>query len=347
MLMASEDEMNAGKPASEADAPPEVDPEVPATQPPLVDEMEDDHGVPASQALSANEANNSQGVGSSYEQEGLLSTQAEAPDYLDAVDALEVAAETEYEVLTAKVKNSTDPSQDAQDRLRDLAKQAWKMAFKEDITDLSQLAGKVEGLQPQQAESFHNAWGKLVYDVKEVYQAIGFQRKPEATGLRSFITSHCQGFFADLLSDKKPNPEKAQADTSLRSLCPAVIADAATRISLGNGLPRDGHVIFSAFQGQCAFYWNGPAGTLANPPLKGTESEWNVASTTLPLIVAGESAAGKDNVKRVVLDWLGKLADDQKPATRALLQGHCSASVCGFEAFQSFPYHSIQTYLNK
>ena len=47
--------------------------------PPSVNEMEDDHGVPASQALSANEANASQGMGSSFEQEGLLSIQAETP----------------------------------------------------------------------------------------------------------------------------------------------------------------------------------------------------------------------------------------------------------------------------
>ena len=61
MLMASEDEMNEAMSASrtlsthEVDAPPEVDPEMSASQPPLLDEVEDDHGVPASQ--SANEAN--------------------------------------------------------------------------------------------------------------------------------------------------------------------------------------------------------------------------------------------------------------------------------------------------
>lgn len=49
--------------------------------------------------------------------------------------------------------------------------------------------------------------------------------------------------------------------------------------------------------------------------------EWNVAASTLPLIVVGDSAAGKDNLKRVVLDWLHKLEPAGRPATRALLQG--------------------------
>ena len=130
-----------------------------------------------------------------------------------------------------------------------------------------------------------------------------------------------------------------QGDTSIRSICPAAIADAVSRISVGNGLPKDGHVLFSAFQGQRAFLWNGPRGELKNLPLEGTESEWNVAASTLPLIVAGDSAlivagdprcCGKDNLKRVVLDWLHKLEPAGRPATRALLQG--SITVTGLIA---------------
>ena len=125
----------------------------------------------------------------------------------------------------------------------------------------------------------------------------------------------------DLMANKTPDPAKAQGDTSIRSICPAAIADAVSRISVGNGFPKDGHVLYSAFQGQRAFLWNGPRGELKNPPLEGTESEWNVAASTLPLIVAGDSAAGKDNLKRVVLYWLHKLEPAGRPATRALLQG--------------------------
>ena len=46
-----------------------------------------------------------------------------------------------------------------------------------------------------------------------------------------------------------------------------------------------------------------------------------MAASNLPLVVAGESAAGKDNLKRLVLDWLSKLGGEDKPATHALLQG--------------------------
>ena len=56
-------------------------------------------------------------------------------------------------------------------------------------------------------------------------------------------------------------------------------------------------------------------------PLEGTESDRNGAASNLPLVAAGESAAGKDNLRRLVLDWLSKLGGEDKPATHALLQG--------------------------
>ncbi|CAJ1360048.1 unnamed protein product [Effrenium voratum] len=195
------------------------------------------------------------------------------------------------------------------------------MAFHADFDfDASEPGEKAQQLKPEDLERFHNAWAKLVYDVKEVYQAIGFHRRQDNVSLR-FVTSQCLGFFSDLLETLVPDPVNSQADTSLRSACPFIIAEAAGRVSVGNGLPRDGHVVFSAFQGPCAYYWNGPTGGLRNPPLEGTESDWNVAASNLPLVVAGESAAGKDNLKRLVLDWLSKLGGEDKPATHALLQG--------------------------
>ncbi|CAJ1374140.1 unnamed protein product [Effrenium voratum] len=229
------------------------------------------------------------------EREDLLATQAEAPDYLNALDALEVDAIRAYAALKEKVSSAADLCQGAREQLQDLARQAWKMAFHADFDfDASELGEKAQQLKPEDLERFHNAWAKLVYDVKEVYQAIGFHRRQDNVSLRSFVTSHCLGFFSDLLETLVPDPVNSQADTSLRSACPFIIAEAAGRVSVGNGLPRDGHVVFSAFQGPCAYYWNGPT---------------------------GESAAGKDNLKRLVLDWLSKLGGEDKPATHALLQG--------------------------
>lgn len=251
-----------------------------------------------------------------------LATQGDVPDYLLALDTLEEQAGHEYAALKEKVNSATDPSCGARERLQGLAMEAWALAFQTDMDcAASEVGEKLSQLEPQDLEKFHGAWSKVVYDVKEVYQAIGFHKKAPQESLRSFMTSHCLGFFSDVLARKMPDPVKAQGDTSIRSICPDAIAEAVSRVSVGNGLPKDGHVLFSAFQGQCAFLWNGPAGELKNPPLDGTESEWNVAASTLPLIVAGESAAGKDNLKRVVLDWLHKLESAGRPATRALLQG--------------------------
>ena len=128
--------------------------------------------------------------------------------------------------------------------------------------DASELGEKAQQLKSEDPERCHNAWAKVVYDVKEVYQAIGFHRRQDNVSLRSFVTSHCLGFFSDLLETKVPDP----VNTSLRSACPFIIAEAAGRASVANGLPRDGHVVFSTFQGQCAYYWNGLTGGLRNPP---------------------------------------------------------------------------------
>ncbi len=78
-------------------------------------------------------------------------------------------------------------------------------------------------------------------------------------------------------------------------------------MAAGNGLPPDGHLVHAALQGQAAFYWSGRQGKLRVVAVPGTESEWNVASSRLPLVVEGDSAAGKDNLKNVVLQWIGML----------------------------------------
>ena len=124
------------------------------------------------------------------EREDLLATQAEAPDYLNALDALEADAIRENAALKEKVSSATDPCQGAREQLQDLARQAWKMAFHADFDfDASELGEKAQQLKPEDLERFHNAWAKLVYDVKEVYQAIGFHRRQDNVSLRSFVTS--------------------------------------------------------------------------------------------------------------------------------------------------------------
>ena len=254
------------------------------------------------------------------EEAHLLSTQSNVPDYFKALDDLEIEAAQEFSDLKSKVSSNIDPSQGVRERLLVVAKEAWSMSGAGEVDPVN-LPGLLQSAAPDGQEKFHAAWTKLVYDVKEVYQAIGFHHKPPQTSLREFIKSHSETFFADLLSRTLPDPLKAQKETSLQSMCPLVIAHACQRLAVGNGLPPDGHVLFSAFQGQCAYYWNGAEGALQNPPLAESESKWNIGATTLPLIVAGDSAAGKDNAKRVVLGWLESLKSERLPATNALLQG--------------------------
>ncbi|CAE7938469.1 DGKI, partial [Symbiodinium sp. KB8] len=118
---------------------------------------------------------------------------------------------------------------------------------------------------------------------------------------------------------EKLSPEDAQADTKLASMAPTVLATACCRVACQWYPSR-----FAAWQGQCAYYWQGADGAPKNTPLQGSDSDWNVGATNLLLIVQCDSARpGKDNVKRVVLQWLDFLSGKtQLPATKALLQGN-------------------------
>ena len=126
-------------------------------------------------------------------------TQAEVPDYLNALDAL---------MRAARVSQGT---------------RGIPPDF--DFDDTS---------ESEDLERFHNTWAKLCGD-KEVYQAIHFHRRQDNVGSRSFVASRILGFFFDVLETKVPDPVNAQADTSLRS-CPFLgltNAEAAGRFSVG------------------------------------------------------------------------------------------------------------------
>ena len=53
--------------------------------------------------------------------------------------------------------------------------------------------------------------------------------------------------------------------------------------------------------------------------MEGTEPEWNVADSKLPVIFEGCSAAGKDNVKTIILGWIWRLAEHDPDAVLPLL----------------------------
>ncbi|CAK0827052.1 unnamed protein product [Prorocentrum cordatum] len=109
-------------------------------------------------------------------------------------------------------------------------------------------------------------------------------------------------------------------------MAPAEIADACSRVSVGNGLPEDGHLVRAAFQGQCVYYWKGAASELKNPLLEESESKWDVGASNLPLIAEGDPSGGKDNLKNIVLTWIGSLSEEQLPATTVWKQRDISVT---------------------
>ena len=251
----------------------------------------------------------------------LVPTQATAEDYLQTLDSLEEAACEEFNSLQRRVCSATDPSEKVREALQKCAVDAWRAVQGESVSHID-IPLKLGQARDDTVQNFHKEWSKNIYNVKDIYEAINFQRKPSNVSLRDFVEDHCLGFFSELLETSAPDPIRAQKDTSLQSMAPAMLAQACCRVSVANGLPPDGHVLFAAFQGQCAFYWQGANGSLENRAMQASDSEWNVGATKLPLIVQGDSATGKDNAKRVVLQWLEFLNPLRRPATKALLPGN-------------------------
>ena len=117
------------------------------------------------------------------------------------------------------------------------------------------------------------------------------------------------------------DPIEAQKCTPLVAVVPAEIAACCQRIAVGNGLPLDGHVVHTALQGQALCYGAGSSRELKTEAVAGSESDWDVAGSLLPFICEGDSAAGKDNVKRVLLKWVAALDKHGFHATNVMKQG--------------------------
>ena len=113
-------------------------------------------------------------------------------------------------------------------------------------------------------------------------------------------------------------PVKAQSQTPVETVAPWEIAKACARVSVGAGLPPDGHCVQLAHKGQALYLFNGMSGKLPCQPVAGSESRWNVAGSKLPVIFEGESASGKDNIKDVMLSWLSIVSPTPIPATSLL-----------------------------
>ena len=256
----------------------------------------------------------------------VLLTQASPGKYVANVDEVENSAAEEYAELVEKVRGSVDPSVDARRSLQVTAQLAWMEAAGSRV-EVENLAVAIARASVEDQERFHHAWTKLTYDVRSVYHATDFHKKLPSVSPRAFVQGVVKDFYDQLLAGGGQPPLEAQSATPLDAMCPKVIAAACRRVSVGCGLPPDGLLVQQAFQGQCAFYFNGPEGSMKIPPLgEDSESAWNTGATRLPLIAEGDSTAGKDNLKEIIMGWLEALSSEGLPATNAFQQGNITTT---------------------
>ena len=180
--------------------------------------------------------------------------------YDDSLKDSEAAALIEFEAMKSRIKDSKDPGTGALARLQGLAVDAW-FSVTGETCGCTVLAGKLKESSAVMQEAFFDAWCNRLYDKEAVMQATEFHKKPEDMSTSEFFKQHAQDFYSDLLKNSSPNAVKAQADTPLRAMAPAEIADACARVSQGSGLPPDGQVTL----GYSAQIWKGTHSCFPGP----------------------------------------------------------------------------------
>ena len=145
-------------------------------------------------------------------------------------------------------------------------------------------------------------------------QSADLAHRPRSTGLQTYIADGAKAFYCKLLDPEvQTNCLKTQQETALSEVTFEVLAKCLQRVSVGAGLPPDGHVVHSLTQGLCMYLWGGPPECPHRTELMSeSESEWNLASSKLSQLIVGESATGKDNFVALLHKFIGEVQDDAR-----------------------------------
>ena len=230
--------------------------------------------------------------------------------------------------MLARIKGSPDPGDGFKERIGKAALDAWN-AVSSVSAQLSQeeLTNALLVADAEIRDAFFESLCDELYDVEAVLQETDMSSLLDDQDPMAAIAAHTKEFYAGLL---RPGNEcdgiSAQRKTCLAAVAVKEVAAACARVALGNGLPRDGHVVHSMFQGQAAFLHSGKQGCVKVQAIAQSESSWNVAASKLALVCMGESASGKGNAKSILLGWLEGIGESTAPAscTNVLKQGNLS-----------------------
>ena len=156
---------------------------------------------------------------------------------LSRMKAIEKQSVVEYEAMKARIKSSTDPGDGAVDRLRGIAVQAWRNATGSTVP-WQNLCDCLNAADAQLRDLFFESWCDGVWDAKAVNEATNFHAKGSNISVKDYMKEHTEEFYTELLREKSPDPRRAQELTPVRSMAPAEIADACSRVSVGTDCPR-------------------------------------------------------------------------------------------------------------
>ena len=216
-------------------------------------------------------------------------------------DTLHSELKLSWAAMQLRISQQVDPAVGVREELLAQAQACWLSSTSHPVPPSPEALGDaIRRLPPQLRDRFHHEWCRTCYDSVQVLKTFDLDRKPCDTTLREWMKKHTEEFYDSLLDTSQPcEPIIKQRRTPLSAVTPAAVAKACARVSVGQGLPGDGHCVHAAFLGQTVYYMN-------------------VAGTKLPLILEGDSAAGKDNLKDLILGWIGAMESEGLPATTTM-----------------------------
>ena len=244
-------------------------------------------------------------------------------------------AAASYDAMLARINDSPDPSVGFEDRVYHAALNAWNAALAqtndcrvECNVNLSrdELGPALCTADEQTRDAFYETLCEELYDTKTILQETNMEHLLEP---QEAVSRLVKEFYEGLLNATgQCDGLVAQRTTPLEAVALKEVAAASKRVAVGNGLPGDGHVVHSMLQGQAAFQNRGKEGCVTIQAVAQSESTWNVADSSLPLVVEGGSTAGKGNAKHVLLGWLSHVAKSgaSPSCTNVLKQGNLTVN---------------------
>ena len=220
-------------------------------------------------------------------------------DARGALTAAAEAARSEGARLRTKIQADTDPGDDIRTEVATAKAEALAEAGVHEMN---------AHLNPEKKEEVFEALTKRTYDAAALTTAFELDKWFTATpkvALREHLVFFFERFFMNLASAEFGEKDVIafQKEVGLSVTSDRWTGRACARVAQCNGLPADGQVVHTVFQGRLKSWFAGHEDALRVHVVPDTESGWGLAGHGCGVWLMGNSGVGKDNVLNLVNYW--------------------------------------------